>query len=490
MLASGQLGPNTNIEGLLYVPDLRSQDESCQNLTRPFVPGNVTRSKDFPSADEMPRFAIAPWVSANCSHSYMESAAIAANIRGFIFYLSSRINTQNYSSAAAPLFNDAAWNIPADDRWRVQSDYPVYGINSDAGALIMDELSQYSGSINNAPSSSALVEQFGENNFVRLYVSVEAIQSNGGSNLPRIWVFLVILLCLVLAMVALTSVVMHCIQRRRRRNLQDRIAEGLVDVENLGIKRVKVPQSILDKLPIYVYGERTSSNSGPAVATRSGVMSPSKPSDDTSVSVVGNVTPVAEVFSQPSCAICLEDFVVGETSIRSLPCAHIYHAACIDALLKHYSSLCPMCKKSVLPKGYFPPVTNVMVRRERGLRRIRELHSRATLTDTQTSVVGDLEPAFALSSLRLRRLSLRSSNRHGSHVELREVPTLNADDTMHPAASSEFRRPPHLPHNEWAQQRAAALAHGDGVPSDEEERLQELERPRCKHILFQARRLY
>jgi hypothetical protein len=58
--------------------------------------------------------------------------------------------------------------------------------------------------------------------------------------------------------------------------------------------------------------------------------------------------------------------------LRELPCTHIFHAACVDPFLTTHSSLCPLCKKSALPTGYVPKtITNVMVRRERQVRRLR-----------------------------------------------------------------------------------------------------------------------
>ena len=47
-----------------------------------------------------------------------------------------------------------------------------------------------------------------------------------------------------------------------------------------------------------------------------------------------------------TCAICLEDVAEGEV-VRSLPCLHSYHAACIDRWLGQ-SAECCVCKHNVL----------------------------------------------------------------------------------------------------------------------------------------------
>jgi hypothetical protein len=44
----------------------------------------------------------------------------------------------------------------------------------------------------------------------------------------------------------------------------------------------------------------------------------------------------------PGCSICLEEFAAGEL-LRTLPCAHNYHAACVDQWLAQ-SGVCPECR--------------------------------------------------------------------------------------------------------------------------------------------------
>lgn len=77
-------------------------------------------------------------------------------------------------------------------------------------------------------------------------------------------------------------------------------------------------------------------------------------------------------YGQTSCSICLEDYEHDQTQVRELPCRHIFHPDCIDPFLLKRSSLCPLCKQSVLPKGYIPPdsqLTAATVMRERRRRR-------------------------------------------------------------------------------------------------------------------------
>jgi len=147
-------------------------------------------------------------------------------------------------------------------------------------------------------------------------------------------------------LVVLTSACMHVIQFRRRRGLRRRVASGEVDLEALGIKRLHLAKDMVEKMPLVTYS------------------APPMPSSDEN--------PTAK-YDQPCCTICLEDFVVDATQVRELPCKHIFHPNCIDDYLQKQSSLCPLCKRSVLPKGYVPAqLTNATVRRERHLRRQRE----------------------------------------------------------------------------------------------------------------------
>lgn len=71
--------------------------------------------------------------------------------------------------------------------------------------------------------------------------------------LPRLWIFLLVLLVTLVSGVALSAVTTRVIQRRRRQDLQRRIAAGEVDLEMLHVKQLNVPQRTLDKMPLYTY---------------------------------------------------------------------------------------------------------------------------------------------------------------------------------------------------------------------------------------------
>jgi len=238
---------------------------------------------------------------------------------------------------------------------------------------------------------------------------------------------------------------MHIVQRARRNSLRQRVINGEVDLEALGVKRLTVPEEFLRKLPNYAYPsgppdpEKTNQQSGSlshpvdAETGAKGKLLGLSPRMSNSAAAANRAS---TSFSQSSCAICLDDFEPTESQVRELPCRHIFHVDCIDPFLLNNSSLCPICKRkcsflgfvsrlrarlflclhitdmsnaeSVLPTGYCPPrITNVMVRRERMIsrRRARSGNGQSPVSNT---LIGRLP--WAYDSVRARM-----SGRSGGH---------------------------------------------------------------------------
>ena len=242
--------------------------------------------------------------------------------------------------------------------------------------MIMEQLAVYSGNSSDLFIRQILaVEQFDATDYVRLYTS---LGTNGSSNLPTLWAFLLIVLGIVLLLVGTTSTLMRFCQRRHRRALQRRVDRGEVDLETLGIKRTRIQQEAIDTLPTCIYipsedptGTIMSDKKRDATVVKKQPKSDIPQSSDPPIADIS--TPNPTMYDQSACIICSEDFIPSQTVIRSLPCHHIYHPTCIDPWLASNSSLCPVCKTPAIPPSpsnrVTEPVTNAMVRHERRLRR-------------------------------------------------------------------------------------------------------------------------
>ncbi|CAH9126301.1 unnamed protein product [Cuscuta epithymum] len=57
-----------------------------------------------------------------------------------------------------------------------------------------------------------------------------------------------------------------------------------------------------------------------------------------------------------TCAICLEDYSVGD-KLRVLPCRHKFHAMCVDAWLTTWRTFCPVCKRDARSSTGDPPAS-------------------------------------------------------------------------------------------------------------------------------------
>ena len=308
---------------------------------------------------------------------------------------------------------------------------------------------------------------------------------------------------------------MHIIQRRRRNDLRRRVLAGQVDLEALGVKRLKVSPEVLEKLPIYTYRASASADAEKAgaqppapgvavppatVTTETGNKTKSLDRRSSVPTTIGNQS--AE-WSQPTCPICLDDFETNETKVRELPCQHIFHPDCIDQFLLRNSSLCPMCKQSVLPVGACPvDITNMMVRRERHINRMR---ARGTPVPppgnapSATQPVSRVPGAFGSLGSRLggalggrRIFSAPERTTRPADIEMAQptqqpVATTAADTTAVPPSTTTTNPQDCSPtqnRREWARQRALQLLGNRHAQNEAEDTVEQ--GPRWKRTLRKA----
>ncbi|KAI6807939.1 hypothetical protein KC327_g13271 [Hortaea werneckii] len=537
-LSTNGVASGSDVTGLLYVPTV--EDEDCRNASEEYV-YNTTRFEDIPrpnSGGNYDLVALAPWLSPNCVQSYLRQARQDPGVQGFLFFL------PDSGSGEPPDMNSNEWWLGEGGTWKRQNDYPVYALPGSIATSLLGVSRMYSGNMSSVPFGEELTDTYDPDGYIRLFVDIDTAGS--GTQLPSLWIFLLIVLGVLISVVAVTSLTMHFLQRRRRMALRRRVANGEVDLEALGIKRLTVPQDILDKMPLYKYGstgELLPPSAAAAVAAnaKEGVEAdklesasssrPSSPAPDASPTPARrghrksrqtqqqSFRPTQ--MSQPTCAICLDDYVPVSaesegTTVRELPCHHIFHPECVDAFLKENSSLCPICKRTVLPQGYCPRnVTNAMVRRERIMNHRRARQQQRNAADQAESQRDDATdpppPPTGLAGLghRIRNISgslgLRPTSRPvdrrvvsappasgpNSSQPMTDLPppeapapaltrsnSASTGDVPSRAQSNTTVQPDSTPgRREWARQRAvnmlgrrAAPPEGGGEDGDEEDR--------------------
>ncbi|OJD23418.1 hypothetical protein ACJ73_05226 [Blastomyces percursus] len=504
------------IRGLLYVPELDLEDP-CRQATTPFIPANVTRLSDIPGPKRS--ISLAPWVSSVCTTSFL--AALSRNPPyAAVFY------RPDESTTTPPSASHPTWDLGDGNMWKTTNRYPVYAIPGVYGASVMRALSEYSGSVADAPYAEDLLRRFQGSDVVRVSSKIAIRNTTGG--LPSLWIFLLVVVAILICIALFSSIAMRCIQARQLRSLERRVAAGEVDLETLGIKRLNVPQDILDKMPLYIcngsgrierlilpttemtpesidepsklpldkrsflqsisdwkwissisqalYSRKSRSTSPPPPLSSAPDTGNSLPSPRSQTTPIDNNQRhhVEPTFAQTTCPICLDDYDWGETTVRELPCQHIFHPECIDNFLLQNSSLCPVCKKSVLPRGYCPEkITRVMVRQERLARRARppqtiELGSGGYDTALPTSLGNGDE------SLQNRASENRGGFRN-SVVDVLRQPRTSTQVTVSPATGDRFSRQ----RQEEMRMRAVAML-GYRPTIVDEERAQDASRSKCK----------
>ena len=375
---------NGPIGGLLYVPQLPT-DHPCVEKSAPHVPDNAVRRSDLPPTNYN-LIALVPWVTNDCTRKYL-SVARKDPVRGMILY------GLGNSTDHPPTADSSEWDLGDGGRWK-NANYPIFAVSAAVGSNLMHRLSLYSGNLTEVPYGLNISDNFDPdiNDYVRIWTEVSVVTI---TDTRQIGLFVLGIIALLLVIVVGISLLMHAVQWRRRVSLRRRVISGEVNLERMGIKRLTVPIEHVQTFPLYTYHFHPA-NSSPPISPRSTRPPKTKrgnrgkhPESSRTVSLPAIPATISEDLNesnsraaitrtstaatdhQPNCEICLEPFKDRVTIIRELPCGHIFHPDCIDGFLSEMSSLCPLCKASMLPDGYYPKITNATVRRERAVRRLR-----------------------------------------------------------------------------------------------------------------------
>lgn len=492
----------TDPYGILYVPGLSS--DGCKSEERLHVPANATRLANLPAGKNYALIAVAPWFSAQCMLEYF-AAARQASTKGLYIYQLGQGNDE------PPVLNDPSWSLNDGGGWQRANTFPTYALPTTTGDIIMYQLTLYSGNLTTVPHGDELAQSLDKTDYIRLWSTVG---TDNGAQLPSLWVFLVIVLAILIVAVSSTSIAMHIIQRRRRNDLRRRVLEGEVDLEALGVKRLNVSQQTLDKFPIYTYNASRTDNHGKSIPEVLPDAAASPSSLDAEIGVKASppvrhssaptaVDPSLSSLNQPTCPICLDDFESNETQVRELPCRHIFHPDCIDTFLLRNSSLCPMCKQSVLPPGACPVnITNMMVRRERHINRMRARTAHSAHGQPgalPTSSQPHTAPSGYLGSLgnRIggamagRRIFTTPERMQSRPSDIEMASNAAAPSTVPPPATDVAPIPSASPNaqdciptqnrREWARQRALQMLGNRHAPASDVEEVDT--RPRWRQTL-------
>ncbi|KAJ6144286.1 hypothetical protein N7470_008181 [Penicillium chermesinum] len=352
---------------------------------------------------------MAPWISMECTQSFL-AASREASVNALVFF-----EPESNSTGLPPPQDDQCWDLHDKGLWKTQNKYPVFAVPGPSGKTLMNDLSWFSdGPSQNGSDTKDNTPHPSESKTERIFTMIDTGTSHSTSvHFTTILIYRRYIRQYVAQHVELRPchswhdfglslvllVLYRLVQRRRRQVLRERINEGEVDVEYLALNRVKVPRDVVKNMPLYIYqtppvsadtenekeeietkvaevvsgGKTTSSipNEEPTTCPQraliiTGLRKPAaaiiNPSTDSQVPASRN--PWRLSHTQTTCAICLDDFVAGTSTVRELPCGHVFDPGCIDTVMET-SSLCPLCKKSVLPPGMIDfPITNAMVRQD------------------------------------------------------------------------------------------------------------------------------
>ncbi|KAJ8119246.1 hypothetical protein ONZ43_g3765 [Nemania bipapillata] len=206
------------IQGLLYVPDLAS-DDACFDLANQYIPANATRQSDLPLTDYI-LIALVPWINNNCTRSFMAAAALDP-LHAMLVY------RPDDEDGQPPEPESDVWKIDSGRGWRQKSHFPVYAVSSGSGDRMMQQLKLYSGDLSEVPFADEINKTYSPDpaDYVRVWTQLSV---SPDPSLLAIWALVLIILAVIVTVIGGTSLLMHYVQNRRRASLRRRVMNGEV----------------------------------------------------------------------------------------------------------------------------------------------------------------------------------------------------------------------------------------------------------------------
>jgi len=106
-----------------------------------------------------------------------------------------------------------------------------------------------------------------------------------------------------------------------------------------------------------------------------------------------------------SLSLLQEGYAAGER-VLTLPCAHLFHAACISPWLLQFSCICPICRGSLSPTTAGPPPTAIATHQSSPAAAVAATMPRPSLAAVQCVAAVQCDGAAAAASVS-NRMRLR-----------------------------------------------------------------------------------
>lgn len=98
--------------------------------------------------------AVAPWVSTECTQSFLAAAEAQVATQAFVFY------HPDGGTDQPPPVSDPSWSLNDGGAWKSTNHYPIYAIPGATGFVIMQALNDSTGNLTNLANATSWATQF------------------------------------------------------------------------------------------------------------------------------------------------------------------------------------------------------------------------------------------------------------------------------------------------------------------------------------------